>query len=119
MEEQLPTAVNPWDKRKIVTQSDVKKFNKELITRQLPRVKNCGHKFDPEVLPRLHCDECLFSYFNQSDQFVIELHNQYKENKQKLIGQYGSNFVRQFGRYMATIKKMEERKSMDGNQNMH
>jgi hypothetical protein len=109
MEEQLPTAVNPWDKRKIVTQSDVKKFNKELVTRQLPRVKNCGHKFDPEVLPRLHCDECLFTFFNQNDQFVIELHNQYKENRQVLISKYGVKFTKQFERFMSTVSKLKEK----------
>src|ERR1039458_9867367 len=91
------------------TQFDIKRYNKELITRQLPKVKNCGHKFDPEVLPRLHCDECLFTFFNQNDQFIIELHNQYKENKQILISKYGVKFTKQFERFMSTVSKLKEK----------
>jgi hypothetical protein len=119
MEEITPTAVNPWNKPKIVTESDYRKYNKELVTRQLPTVKNCGHKFDPEVLPRLHCDECLFTYFNQSEEFVLELHNQYKENKQVLVSKYGSNFVKQFVRFMSTVSKLREEKKESMGEKMY
>jgi hypothetical protein len=90
----------------MITLSEYRKFNKQFTTRELPTVKVCGHKFNPDELPRNHCPECIFAFFNQDENFVIDIHTQYKTDKQALTKTYGSVFVRLFGRYMSTVMKM-------------
>ena len=102
------------------TQSDVKKYNKELVTRQLPVSNGCLHKFNPNHSPRIGCDNCWFIWFNSNKELVELFHQRYKENKQKLIADYGNKTVKQFTRFMSTILKIQggEKESRSGNENM-
>lgn len=101
------------------TVSDIRKFNKQLVTRQLPLAQGCLHKFNPDSPPRINCDNCFFVWFNSNKERVEMFHNRYKNDKQGLIAEYGNNTVKQFNRFMATILKLREEKKESMGEKMY
>ena len=92
-----------------ITKEEYKKFNKAWTTRELPRVVGCDHKVDPDIPPRTNCDNCWFHYLNQDKDMILEIHGHYKAGKKKeLIAVYGTTFVKQIERFMATVVKMRK-----------
>lgn len=91
--------------------SEIGKIRKQMLTRELPSIVTCGHKFDPELPPKNNCEGCWFQYLNQDGKKVLAYHDEYKADKQAMIGKYGSKFVKMYGRFMATVLQMKRREN--------
>jgi hypothetical protein len=96
--------LSPRVEIKEITESEIRKYNRAMITRILPRVKECGHKYDEMNLPRTGCEFCWFAWFSAHGEIVKIADECFRtEGKETLIRIRGEKFVKMFLKYMATV----------------
>jgi len=95
---------------KAPTEADWKRFNKNYVTRVLPITNLCHHKLDPDLPPKTNCETCWLSYFNNYGEQVYEVLKQLEtsEGEQALLQANGTKYVRNFKRFVAAVKALEE-----------
>jgi hypothetical protein len=81
-----------------LTRKQIGELRRRYFTKEYSRVLKCGHKFDPNSIPRTHCDACWEVYFRSID--LVEIHNALQASVQAVVTQYGEVFVKQFRRFV-------------------
>jgi hypothetical protein len=95
---------------KAPTESEIRTFRKQFITRILPTVATCGHKLDPEVPPSRNCIDCWFCYFNSNSERVQVWAGMLTEpnGEEELVKFYGSKYVKRFKQFLVAIDSVRK-----------
>lgn len=90
------------------TIEDLHKFNRQMVTRELPTVSKCGHKIDPLNGPRTNCFTCWATFFNSDQERVVTFAQMLTtpEGKQELEGFYGSKYIKMFTRFLVAVNEL-------------
>lgn len=100
-----------------------KKNNRYWVTRQLQRIKECGHKFSAYEEPKTNCEWCWFTFFNSNGELVKTADECFREEGKDVLERIrGKKFTKMFIRFMATVaqfvkeqQKNEVREENTGN----
>jgi hypothetical protein len=104
LSQDVPALSRPILAPKIVTRSEMKKYNRAMITRILPKIKECGHSYDEMNQPRTNCEWCWVAWFTAHGEIVKIADECFRaEGRETLVRIRGEKFVKMFLRYMATV----------------
>ena len=101
---------------KEIKQSDIRKFNRLYITRQLKRVRECGHRFDENQEPHNNCEFCWFAFFNMHAELIKQADQCFTEMGKDILERIrGKRFTKMFTRFMSTVEQFMKEKQKEQN----
>ena len=92
------------------TLKDYKRYNKAMVTRELPIGSVCGHKIDPVNGPTNNCMDCWMSYWNNdANRVQIWMNVINNDGEQGLVNEFGAKQVKWFKRFLIAVKALEKK----------
>lgn len=93
---EIPSAPKPEP----LTKKQIGQMRRQYLTRVLPDVVACGHKFNPERPPVTKCLDCWTAFFKNSAD-IERLHKALTEDGIKSMRRtYGDRYVQMFSRFI-------------------
>lgn len=88
----------PAQPKQEFTRRQIGALRKRFLTVEYARVAKCGAPFNPNSIPRTHCDACWEVYFRSID--LVAIHDALQISVPAVVAQYGTVFVKQFRRFV-------------------
>ena len=117
MDDRIETDILAPEIKAEAREVDWHKLNRLYVTRRLPMIQECGHKFDSSREPKNNCEWCWFTYFNSNGEMVKAADQCFQEAGKDVLERIkGKRFVKMFVRFMATVAKfVAEQKAKEQN----